>query len=95
MTTSSAENLVPAQIMGQGRYMLPVNAEIPTRRKRSSRENEQNDNNGRGSINNSPTDESSRRVLVMVKDERTLDSVRSYLVDGREVAITKRGGYVT
>jgi DNA excision repair protein ERCC-4 len=30
------------------------------------------------------------RVLVMVKDERTLDSIRSYLVDGKEKTMKKR-----
>ena len=30
------------------------------------------------------------RVLVMVKDERTLESVRSYLLDGREKTMKKR-----
>ncbi len=44
----------------------------------------------RGKSTTTYLDNTENRILVMVKDERTLESVRSYLVDGKEKTMKKR-----
>jgi DNA excision repair protein ERCC-4 len=60
-----------------------MDAKRKTAKRNTTKNNDDN-------VNGTKYNDIGNRVLVMVKDERTLESVKSYLVDGREICMKKR-----